>query len=156
MWSHYADFHKGFALEYDSNQLLGLKNVGIFPIIYDNNRYDASIFITWAFFHVMGLKIPNPDSLAHIKCVLHKSKDWEYEKEWRILDYSQSQQDIFKVFKSSISLKPKAIYYGCKISFENKQKLHKIARQKHIEEYDMSINYSSPKYEMLCGRTNLT
>lgn len=155
MWSHYADYHKGFALEYNSDQFLGLKNIGIYPIIYDNKRYDASLLITWAFFHIKGVTIPKPDMLAHIKCVLHKSMDWECEKEWRMLDYSQSQQNIFNISKSCISLKPKAIYYGFKISPENKKQLHEIAKSKKIAEYDMYIDYSSSKYEMLYKPTNL-
>ena len=153
MWSHYADFHKGFALEYNSEQLLAQNSFGVFPVIYDDERYDASSYLMWFWSQIMGYKIPNPDTMSHIRCVLHKSKDWEYEKEWRMVNYLP--RDILKESVSAISQRPKAIYYGCKISQENKQKLHKIAKQKHIMEYDMVINYSSSKYEMLCKPTVL-
>lgn len=153
MWSHYADYHKGFALEYNSNQLLRLKNLGIYPVIYDEERYDASIYLIWFWAHMTGYNIPQPDKMSHIKCVLHKSQEWEYEKEWRMINYLP--RNILEENVSSVYLKPKAIYYGCEISQENKKDLHEIAIRKNIREYDMFINYSSSKYKMLCKPTVL-
>ena len=148
MWSHYADYHKGFVLEYNSDELLALHSHSVLPVIYDDERYDASSYLIWFWAQMLEYKIPNPDTMAHMKGVLHKSKDWEYEKEWRMVDYLP--RNIYEENVSSIFLKPKAIYYGCKISMKNKKKLHEIAKQKHITEYDMFINYSSSKYEMQC------
>ena len=153
MWSHYADYHKGFALEYSSEHLLEQNSFGVFPVIYDDERYDASSYLMWFWAHIMGYNIPNPDTMSHIKCVLHKSKQWEYEQEWRMLNYLP--RDIYKESVSSIHQQPIAIYYGCKISMENKQRLHEIAQSKNIVEYDMYIDYSSSKYEMLCKPTVL-
>ena len=88
MWSHYADYHKGFVLEYDLRPTLsnGIPNVGIYPVIYDDKRYDGTQYILWEFLRMLGVKLPNPDTLSYIKCALHKSSQWEYEKEWRLID----------------------------------------------------------------------
>lgn len=153
MWSHYADYHKGFALEYNSNELFEQQNIGVFPVIYDDERYEAPFYLMWFWAQMMGFKIPKPDMLSDIKCVLHKSKQWEYEKEWRMANYLP--RNIFEESVSCISQKPIAIYYGCKISPENKLRLHEIAKSKKIAEYDMYIDYSSSKYEMLYRPTNL-
>lgn len=58
MWSHYADSHKGFVLEYDFKHLnngcgICCKNdtcrdrvfYNLFPIIYDSERYDGTSFV---------------------------------------------------------------------------------------------------------------
>lgn len=150
MWSHYADHHKGFALEYRMRPLLskGIQGgVGLYPVIYEDERYDASQYMAWAFMKMMGFDTPNPDTMAHIKCALHKSKQWEYEKEWRLVDYSSRNYLMEKV--TSVKYKPAAIYYGVHIPSEEKKRLHEIAKKKGIEEFEMYIVFSSPRYEIL-------
>lgn len=150
MWSHYADYHKGFALEYEMRPTLtkGIKEgVGLYPVIYDDIRYDASQYMAWAFLKMFGISAPNPDVLSHTKCALHKSRQWEYENEWRLVDYSTRNYLVENI--TSINYKPTAIYYGVHISSENKERLHKIAKAKGIAEFDMYIDYSSPRYEMM-------
>lgn len=150
MWSHYADYHKGFALEYEMRSTLikGFKEgVGLYPVIYDDVRYDASQYMAWAFLKMFGINAPNPDVLSHTKCALHKSRQWEYENEWRLVDYSMRNYLVENI--TSINYKPTAIYYGVHIANENKERLHKIAKTKGIAEFDMYIEYSSPKYEIM-------
>ena len=150
MWSHYADYHKGFALEYEMRPTLtkGIKEgVGLYPVIYDDIRYDASQYMAWAFLKMFGISASNPDVLSHTKCALHKSRQWEYENEWRLVDYSTRNYLVENI--TSINYKPTAIYYGVHISNENKERLHKIAKAKGIAEFDMYIDYSSPRYEMM-------
>lgn len=150
MWSHYADYHKGFVLEYRMRPTLtkGIKEgVGLYPVIYEDERYDTSQYMAWAFMKMMGFDTPNPDVMSHIKYALHKSKQWEYEKEWRLVDYSPRNYLTEKV--TSVKYKPTAIYYGVHIASEDKECLHKIAKQKGIAEFQMHIDFSSPRYEML-------
>lgn len=150
MWSHYANYHKGFALEYEMRPTLtkGIKEgVGLYPVIYDDVRYDASQYMAWAFLKMFGINAPNPDVLSHTKCALHKSRQWEYENEWRLVDYSMRNYLVENV--TSINYKPTAIYYGVHIANENKERLHSIAKAKGIAEFDMYIDYTSPKYEMM-------
>lgn len=149
MWSHYADYHKGFVLEYDLRPTLsnGIPNVGIYPVIYDDKRYDGTQYILWEFLRMLGVKLPNPDTLSYIKCALHKSSQWEYEKEWRLID-SNLRDNIISENKTWVSLKPTAIYYGTNISSDNKNRLHSIAQGKNLKEYNMYIDYTFDKYEM--------
>lgn len=149
MWSHYADYHKGFVLEYDLRPTLsnGIPNVGIYPVIYDDKRYDGTQYILWEFLRMLGVELPNPDTLSYIKCALHKSSQWEYEKEWRLID-SNLRDNIISENKTWVSLKPTAIYYGTNISSDNKNRLHSIAQGKNLKEYNMYIDYAFDKYEM--------
>jgi hypothetical protein len=83
MWSHYADNHKGFCVEYDlstvpvDHQFCST----LFPIIYSNALYNSTpLIVDWIeqardnwnpFFPLLGF--------------IHKAEDWRYEKEWRLL-----------------------------------------------------------------------
>ena len=149
MWSHYAQNHEGFALEYDLRFLLGQNDMNccIFPVIYDNTRYNAENFIQWIIAKGFGFNAKNPDLLSHFKMAIHKSTQWEYEKEWRIIN--SEQHPTWQSRVTSLNIAPKAIYYGERISNINKKILHYIAQEKGIPEYDMYIDCGSLKYEML-------
>ena len=88
MWSHYANSHQGFALEYDFRPTLGkpIKDVGLYPVIYDKERMDVSLYMGWSFLRLLGVEANNPDITAYLKIALHKSSIWEYEQEWRLID----------------------------------------------------------------------
>ena len=58
-----------------------------------------------------GANFPNQDLISHIKCALYKSEQWEYEKEWRLID-TTTRNNIILDNTTSILLKPIAIYYG--------------------------------------------
>ena len=80
MWSHYADFHRGFVLEFrtpimGSKEDLRLSTDRLlpFPVHYKANRPHIEI----------GLKLP--DDLVE-RVLLTKSLDWEYEEEERVID----------------------------------------------------------------------
>lgn len=62
MWSHYSDEHRGMIEKYNC-----------FPVIYSNKMPQR-----------MTLDINNKKELN--ESILTKSKDWEYEAEWRVID----------------------------------------------------------------------
>ena len=105
MWGHYADSHKGFCLEYDFQSILNncdktcvdirgcnklMLNLPLAPIIYRKNRFDATAFFSTVIQASLqeANKIPMDlfydDTLIVLKCLLTKSIDWAYEKEWRL------------------------------------------------------------------------
>lgn len=149
MWSHYANSHKGFALEYDFRPILEqpIKNVGLFPVVYSEERFDISDYIAWAFLRIIGVPAKMPDISASIKNALWKSDVWAYEKEWRMID--STPRDIADEKASAIHYKPVAIYYGRHMSGDDKRRLHEVAKENGVKEYEMYFDYSSLKYEML-------
>lgn len=149
MWSHYADYHKGFALEYDVHGYMERpKNTIIFlPVIYDDKRFDATDYLLWQFTKSLNVDYPNPDILSHMRCLIHKSRQWVYEQEWRMIDTTGVNYDNSPRI-TKVSLKPNAIYYGHSISTEDKAFLHEIAVKKGIAEYEMYLDYTSDEYEM--------
>ena len=148
MWGHYADSQRGFALEYDFRPTLQnpLPFVALCPVVYSENRYDATEYMTWAFLRMQQLPAISPDISAHMKVALHKSKDWEYEQEWRLID--PRLQDPNNPKPTVTKYRPKAIYYGTGIDLANLARLHEIAVRKGIREYEMFIDYGSSQYEL--------
>lgn len=149
MWSHYSYNHTGFALGYDLSSLLlpNVKNLGLYPVIYSDKRYNAEEFLLYLFGSLMQAPIHNTDLMSSIKLLLYKSLDWQYEQEWRVIKSDAS--NLFNGHSEPISLKPNSIYYGCRISQNDYQKLHEIAMQKGIEEYFMTLDNASDEYRMM-------
>ena len=157
MWAHYADLHKGFVLEYDFKDYftpcLNCKNTCIFrhyellyPVIYTKTRFNAKDFFSSYWSHVILMNapvnvfIPKDDELAIYKTLIHKSKDWEYEKKWRIISHCEAYP--------MIKQRPIAIYLGAQMEDSNKNHLIQIAKKLKIKRFIMDIDITSPEYKM--------
>lgn len=118
MWSHYADSHRGFCIEYDFNSLKD--EVLPFPIIYSENRP----LVPWkaAIDHTQeSMEAATADLTLGL---LTKDKSWEYENEWRVLLPAANPPDL----KVPIT----AIYLGAHITSENKAIILEIANNHKI------------------------
>lgn len=158
MWSHYADSHKGFVLEYDfKNQKSQCDKCDIkdncnnkvihyiFPVIYDSKRYDGTSFVESYFGKSIGLYANINDMMFYTKASLHKSPQWQYEKEWRMF---LSKNNPMEQSSLHINIRPIAIYYGYGISSINKKILSEMAKEKGLKEYQMYIDTQSDRYSM--------
>ncbi|WP_288911097.1 DUF2971 domain-containing protein [uncultured Bacteroides sp.] len=158
MWSHYADSHKGFVLEYDFRNLncqcdtCNKKDTcsdrviyNLYPIIYDNRRYDATSFVECYLGLSLGLNSKINDKMYYTKAALYKSTQWQYEKEWRLF---LNKDNSIGLSCLNIKVKPVAIYYGNDISAINKKILSGMAKEKGIKEYQMYIDTQSDRYSM--------
>lgn len=88
MWSHYADSHRGFCIEYDFNSLKD--EVLPLPIVYSENRP----LIPWK-----AAIDRAPESFKEATAdltlgLLTKDQSWEYENEWRVLLPASNPPDI--------------------------------------------------------------
>lgn len=164
MWGHYADGHKGFCLEYDftenltdCNQSCGniracskfLLETPIAPICYSEHRLDATAGILSIIQQMLkneirlGMNDYFSDMLLCIKCLLTKSSDWHYEKEWRL--FSQFSNE-FKQHESIMIKKAKAIYLGSSMFQKHKQELLSIAEEKEIPCYQVVPSYETSEF----------
>ena len=161
MWAHYADNHKGFVVEYDSNTLKTdcmqcpqgkdysncekWKQVMLLPILYTNQRYDATNYIydntLIKTLDSVGMKDvwKLEDDFAQYKINIFKQKSWAYEKEWRLQLYKTNRDNFIEV-------KPVAIYLGCRIAKCYEDILVKYAQKQNIKIYKMNENSSKLKY----------
>ena len=132
MWSHYADCHKGFCTEYDIESISEDENLKkyLFPIEYTESIYDITQF------YIDNIINNNPLNVnTLIKSVLYKSKEWEYENEWRfVITTSEYSRGFVKIPK------PKAIYLGSKIYIKHKEQFIKLCQTNNILLFQMKLD----------------
>lgn len=107
-WSHYADSHKGFCVEYDATTL---PISYAFRVQYQDN-YPEAIY-------------PGPSDARGFKPALVKSKVWEYEEEYRIILVPEASRQP-RNDGASLLLDGKEmtnVYLGAGMADENKQVL---------------------------------
>lgn len=175
MWSHYADDHKGFCVEYDMaalnpKNLLPLKHkytienqgeflaertvlvtvAGLFPVIYTANRVNIPRTT------LQKIKIDG-DAFQHIgdidallyKTFIVKSAKWNYEKEWRII----LDGDICEYFENKLPFPYiKRIFLGCKMKASHIDTLIEIAGELNVEAVLMTMD--NKKFVLEAKRTD--
>lgn len=131
MWSHYANNHKGFCIEYSLKDFLD-RNLIVQPVLYQRELIDILKYESGALSQNVGLEQ-----------FYTKSIDWEYEKEWRIVHNAESNSGVsIKIPQAT------AIFLGCKIESALKEQLLIIAKEKRIpcyqsvkERYEYKLNF---------------
>lgn len=117
MWSHYADSHKGFCIEYDLDVLCPITSKTFDLISTANINYQSN--------RPVVTNRDNLDVIIH-KVFGTKSKAWEYENEIRL------------VFGNS-GLKPvpvnaiKAIYFGLRMDLKERKQIIEGLRNEVID-----------------------
>jgi hypothetical protein len=110
MWSHYADKHKGICIEWDfldDDTLRPFLN----PIIYHDQVYKLEL-------------LEDLNMLKKVGSSLIKSKEWEYEAEWRLISMKQSQNDFSSKIKVPV---PNAVYLGTRYHENPVTEIDKLA-----------------------------
>lgn len=133
MWSHYAEYHSGYCIEYDFKGL-GLNHVRnsmLYPVIYSQNFFDATEYYRST---LLG-DIKEYNNLFGVLPTISKSPEWSYEKEWRmIFPYGPNAPDEIRALSMP---KPKAIYLGVKMNEENRDTIIQIAKERKVSVYQV-------------------
>lgn len=110
LWSHYADCHKGFCVEFDFFMLKNLFDIEYINLhklcLLENIVYKTELPIIHP--------VKNTEEERLRMAFLTKAKDWEYEAEWRIIYEKGSRKK--EVISPNII---KNIYFGILSSEEN-------------------------------------
>jgi hypothetical protein len=130
MWSHYANQHRGFCVEFergDSN-LLGGKST--LPV-----RYTDKLPV----FSLQAVVKSAPEKRKHYvhSLVLSKALEWSYEREWRYLN-SQGNCTV------NLEINVSSIIFGARMSDD-----HKVMLKSLVEKY-----YHSPKFKQVQLKKN--
>lgn len=133
MWSHYADRHQGFCVEYDFNKVPdeNLRNC-LKKVNYRDDMPMLSIKSLTQIFckkfqcdYVKNPTITQQTSDTCLEAIITKNTVWQYEKEWRLVLNNLSGISIGKLpFATKLIL-------GDKISDKNKLQLITVARAKN-------------------------
>lgn len=132
MWSHYAQNHKGFCIEYDFNDWDCRDYLR--PVQYvDERHYIRNNFAD---------NLPSNAGREIMDAALYKSSEWSYEKEWRLV---MSAMEILKPkFKDTIPtffLEEfiTAVYIGAKAEEQYCTQVCEHYRGTNVEIYRMQM-----------------
>lgn len=150
MWSHYADSHKGFCIEYRLDESMFKKDdpinlnvIRMLPIEYRNPIAKPLDFSETGKMH-NGISIQNG--------FFCKSKDWGYESEVRIVSYSPFNHDEYRIIPISGNSKIKAIYFGVRCPKETIEDVQSALNGHDVKYFQMYVdikNIHILKYEEL-------
>ncbi|CAH7078332.1 conserved hypothetical protein [Vibrio chagasii] len=117
MWSHYADQHKGFCIEYERTESNLLGGNSTLPI-----RYTDKLPV----FSLQSIVKSNPQDRKHYihSLVLSKALEWAYEREWRYL-HTHGNRPV--ELKANIS----AIIFGARMPVEQRATLADLVSKYH-------------------------
>ena len=123
MWSHYANNNKGICIEYKFRKVLHRVAKFIYPVLYVEKPIDVTDMC----------ENDEKIDLAVLNSVISKYKDWEYEKEWRIVLYIGYESNKKRIPVQSIP-KPTCIYLGNKF-IDNYEKCREDRNKESKEEF---------------------
>lgn len=134
MWSHYADGHKGFCIEYDfSCETEELLDILILPVVYSSERPKFPWSVALAVDKdANGVKVEG--ARAMLRSLLTKDNAWCYEDEWRIISLCSTGIENIKMPPVS------CIYIGALCNEENKAKLIEIAKDLDVPIKQMVVD----------------
>lgn len=121
-WSHYSDSHRGFCVGIEVKMLAKLcaayndthgPPMGLMPVKYDNLFPMIDPFV-------------DSDQAKLQKQFFTKSKEWEYEREYRVM-LAEGANTFVKVE----NLELRRLILGCQIRPENRNLIISILKEKH-------------------------
>jgi hypothetical protein len=130
MWSHYANKHSGFCVEYEVADKLTKPEVSLQKVHYSTGYVKFDVMS----FHTRIARTVN-DMLTT------KSADWSYEQEWRLIYAGLSDCPLPSPFKIS------RVYFGARMSQERCAELK--ARFARVCENFSKMDPSPTEYRLL-------
>ena len=143
MWSHYADNHKGFCVDYlvhkDDYRRDNFSEISasrIFRINYydpdnnENKNFDLENLLS-------------PVNLSTSDAFITKYKDWSYENEVRLLQYKPKQGALREQYKLSPNTKIVAVYFGYRCPDADIQIIKNLLGNTGVKFYKMDVDFSN-------------
>ena len=123
MWSHYANYHKGFCIGFKNN--IGLQDSLIREVSYTKAR--SNDFIPLYLFSQIATTEEAIDNLLQL-FIFTKYIDWQYEQEWRIIG------------EKGIAIYPhdciEHIIFGLKMPLEERNTIHYLLKNKNVNFFE--------------------
>lgn len=126
MWAHYANNYNGFCIEYDTSKIRDHILYNLYPVLYEKVYFDITD------------NLIDYNKNTGMICNLAKAQDWSYEKEWRIVEYSDHPIYVRKALK--------AIHLGKNCPQIIRDEIFQWARENSKEVY--SIYPSNTQYKL--------
>jgi hypothetical protein len=141
MWSHYTNSHRGFCIAYSVEGLPedDVRRRLLFPVRYRRERFTLSDD-----FHRIVRAGPSLAAISlPILAATHKSPDWAYEEEWRLINQLGTDSPGMDVVMPT----PTELYLGTRMQQEYRERVIEIASRRRIPLYEMTLSPKEFKLE---------
>lgn len=132
MWAHYAHNHKGICAEYELMRFNRELSFTPVPIIYSDQKPCLKT-----------IDLDNPEE-ATLRCFMNsltaKSKEWSYEKEWRIIRDDGACGSAWDTSKQGAllpSVIPCSIILGCDAPVDFEKAVREFCEESRIDLFKM-------------------
>lgn len=124
MWSHYADSHRGFCIEYNLDlwAKADIRRRILFPIIYQEEVYKSTAHL------LKSIDDLEWNNLYPLLSGSTKSNKWDYEKEWRFI-INIGPSFLKQNYRMNCQSR---VFLGYKISQTNREKIIEICKSQNL------------------------
>lgn len=141
MWAHYADEHRGSAIELD------VTHPALLPRSDGGEHYSDIRKVEYTQKKIFG--VPSPDTI--VKVLSTKSTDWSYEREWRLvrtLNLTRKAADSIHVVDLDLSA-IRAIYLGAHFDAKSLSEIVKLTSSgKHPTPEILKVHIAPQRFEL--------
>jgi Protein of unknown function (DUF2971) len=124
MWTHYADEHRGCCVEFDVRGQFIPDAVGhLLPVIYKDELFNVTPYYS-------AIASEGGNNWANMLAACHKKKDWDYEREWRIVF-----PFVYPDGSNNFSIPIKSITAGLRADRRVQERLFEIAQKLQVPFY---------------------
>jgi hypothetical protein len=125
MWSHYANQHQGICVEFSGPVMLSSAKVLelLHPVQYADNFLDVFRLFWLPPIDIYQVRF----DVLPILAACHKSRDWKYEEEWRLVSLDLSNDRKFSL--DAFGIKPSRIILGARIDQPNRVAITELAEK---------------------------
>lgn len=140
MWAHYAQQHQGFVLEFDEGH-------SFFQQEHEHPEFGRPLKLTYSIERPRQISMTQ---LTNQEFFLTKSKEWEYEQEWRMLRLLSDSNIKMPTRSGMVHLFPIpsdciiGLILGCRMLEKDRNEIRKLLiddeRYHHVRVYQAEIN----------------
>ena len=142
MWSHYSDNHKGFCIGYDQDKLFSYRQY-LFNINTTIDQVKIEYKIERPQMNFFSSFLSNTLVDHTINALVTKSKDWEYESEYRLI-WRQNANKSLEIPRDIVS----EIILGCNIEPLNREKIIELVKKLYNDVVIYQAKKSPNEYKL--------
>jgi len=136
MWAHYSKDHTGAVVKLRCLPELKSSLCFAIPVTYQEDLPVVAELETWAE-QINGLVVPQEGDALFKRFACTKSKDWEYEREWRAFAAVDREDGDGFAYRGLYPEEIEAVYLGCRMNEETRGQIIEAVRGKvpHVQLY---------------------
>jgi len=141
MWAHYSDSHKGAVIKFRNivDGKIGFKDA---KVVRYSTQIPKIAYGPYDILNNLGKEGIRDFDMFFFEVLFTKSNHWSYEKEWRIVQFLDKQDEKLHDFRPILPEEIDGVYLGCRIKESIKEEILSLVpgKLKHIKVFESNKN----------------